>query len=723
MKNIPKDFSRFDKQVNELLAKMTLKEKIGQLNQASAPRNEADRLKQEEMMRRGEMGALILATSATAGNCDQPAVDTEHYDRLQHIAVEESRLGIPMIYGRDVIHGHHTVFPLPLASACAFNPELITDCYRAVAREARAEGIHWTFSPMVDLSRDPRWGRIVEGPGEDPLVGETFAAAAVRGFQGEDLTDPESMVACVKHFLGYGFSEGGRDYNHTEIPAYTLYNYVLPAFRAAIDAGCATVMGSFNSLNGQPMAATPRYLTDLLRGELGFEGFVVSDWGSIRQLRTEGLAADLKTCAEKGIQAGIEVDMDLSCYADNLEALVNEGKVSMETVDEAVRRVLRIKFACGLFDRPYATRTAPDRAPHRALAREIAGESMLLLKNNGVLPLAKDASVILGGDFAEERRALNGTWAADGYVNEVTNMKEALSEVLDAHGGTLISVPNRPLYDDAPLTFFKNKGVVVLALGEGNLVTGEAKSLARIEITEDQVRLAKEAHASGKKVVGVIFAGRPLALTPIEPYLDAILYAWHCGTETAHAACDILFGDVNPSGKSVVTFPRDTGHIPIYYNAIVPSKKVHTYYGDGHGYLDVPGLPMYPFGFGLSYTTFEISPVEVRRDALTVEQLRKGETITVAATVTNTGDRAGKLTVQLYLHDRIASYVRPARELKGFRKIELAPGESREVVFELGYDRLGYYDENGTYLCEEGQFDCWIGEDSSTDNVTRINVI
>ena len=717
------DFSRFDKQVNELLAKMTLKEKIGQLNQASAPRNEEDRIKQEEMMRRGEMGSLILATSATAGNCDQPSVDTEHYDRLQHIAVEESRLGIPMIFGRDVIHGHHTVFPIPLASACAFNPDLLTRCYRTVAKEARAEGIHWTFSPMVDLCRDPRWGRIIECPGEDPLVGEIFAAAAVRGFQGEDLTDPDSMVACVKHFLGYGFSEGGRDYNHTEIPAYTLYNYVIPAFRAAIEAGCGTVMGSFNSINGQPMAATPKYLTDLLRGELGFEGFVVSDWGSIRQLTREGIARDLKECAEKGIHAGIEMDMDLSCYAKELEELVNEGKVSVDVIDEAVRRVLRIKFACGLFENPFTTRRQVDKAPHRALAREIAGESMLLLKNNGVLPLKKDATVILGGAYADERRALNGSWSSDGHVSDVTTMTEAMTEVLSASGGTLISVPNRPLYDDAPLTFFKNKGTIVLALGEGNLVTGEAKSLARIEITEDQVRLAKEAHDSGKKVVGVIFAGRPLALTPIEPYLDAILYAWHCGTETAHAACDILFGDVNPSGKAVVTFPRDTGHIPIYYNAIVPSKKVHTYYGDGHGYLDVPGLPMYPFGFGLSYTTFEFSPIEVRRDRLTVEELKNGETIRVAVKVKNTGERTGKETVQLYLHDIIASYVRPARELKDYRKIELAPSEEQEIEFELGYKQLGYYDENDNYLCDPGQFELWIGDDCTTENVTRIHIV
>ncbi|MBR4873503.1 MAG: glycoside hydrolase family 3 C-terminal domain-containing protein [Clostridia bacterium] len=724
MKTIPKDFSRFDDRVNELLAKMTLKEKIGQLNQASAPRNEADRVKQEEMMRRGEMGSLILATSATAGNCDQPAVDTEHYDRLQHIAVEESRLGIPMIFGRDVIHGHHTVFPIPLASACAFNPDLVTECYRTVAKEARAEGIHWTFSPMVDLCRDPRWGRIIEGPGEDPLVGATLAAAVVKGFQGEDLTAPDSMVACAKHFLGYGFSEGGRDYNHTEIPGYTLYNYVLPAFRAAVDAGCGTVMGSFNSVNGVPMAATPKYLTDLLRGDMGFEGFVVSDWGSIRQLIVEGIAPDLKECARRGVHAGIEMDMDLSCYADHLENLVNEGKVSMEVIDEAVRRVLRIKFACGLFDNPYTTRREVDKAPHRVMARKLAQESMILLKNNGVLPLEKNASIILGGAYADERRALNGSWSSDGHVTDVTTMTEAMTEVLSANGGTLVTVPSHPLYDNAPYTFFKNRGTIVLALGEGNLVTGEARSMARIEIAEDQVRIAREAHESGKKVVGVIFAGRPLALTPIEPYLDAILYAWHSGTESAHAACDILFGDVNPSGKAVVTFPRDTGHIPVYYNAIVPSKKVHTvYYGAGHGYQDVPCVPMYPFGFGLSYTKFDYSPVEVRRDGLTVDELKAGETVRVAVKVKNVGDRAGRETVQLYIHDLIASYVRPARELKAFRKIELAPGEEREIEFELGYRDLGYYDEDGRYLLEEGQFELWIGDDCTTTNGTRIKIV
>ena len=714
----------FDDKIEALLAKMTLKEKIGQLNQGSSPKNEQKAREQEEMIRRGELGSLILANSSTAGNCEQPEVDVEHYDRLQHIAVEESRLGIPMIFGRDVIHGHHTVFPIPLAGACSFNPELVTKCYRAIADEATAEGIHWTFSPMIDLSRDPRWGRIIESPGEDPYVGARFAEAAIRGFQGDDLSDPRSMAACAKHFLGYGFSEGGRDYNPTDISGYTIHNCVLPAFRAAVDAGCATVMGSFNDVNGQPVASSHTYLTELLRDEMGFEGFVVSDWGSIRQMVREGVARDLKDCAAKALPAGMEMDMDCTCYAAHLENLVNEGVVKEEDIDTAVRRVLRVKFACGLFDRPFSTRRPIDKAAHRKLAREIAGESMLLLKNHdGLLPLAKDSKVILAGAYTEERRALNGSWSSDGHVPDVTTMAEAMREVLGANGGEMKLVENSIIYDNAPEAFKKNQGTIVLALGEGNLVTGEAMSLSRIEITENQVRLAAEAHASGKKVVGVIFGGRPLALEAIEPYLDAILYAWHCGTETAHAACDILFGDVNPSGKSSVTFLRTTGHVPLYYNDLLPAKAIHAYYGDGHGYLDVPGRPMYPFGYGLSYTKFDISAVEVRRGEVSVADLRAGESFELAVKVKNVGDRAGKETVQLYIHDVLASFIRPKKELKGFQKIELAAGEEQEVVFQLGYEQVGFYDERGNYLCEPGDIEVMIGDDCMTTNMGKVKIL
>ena len=729
------NFKRFDKQVNALLEKMTLKEKIGQLNQASKAKTPEQQKKYEDMCRNGEMGSMILAGTATAGNTDEYNVATEYYNEFQKIAVNESRLGIPLIFGRDVIHGHRTVYPIPLASACSFNPELVEKCYRAVAKEATAEGIHWTFSPMLDLSRDPRWGRIIEGPGEDPYVGARFAEAAIKGFQGSeenDLAKRESLAACAKHYLGYGFSEGGRDYNTTDISGYTLHNCVLPAFRAAVNAGCATVMSSFNDINGVPVAASDYYINELLHEELGFEGFVISDWGSIRQMIREGVARDLKDCARLGISSGVDMDMDISCYYDHLETLVNEGKVDIKCIDNAVRNILRIKFACGLFDDPFRKFVNVDKTPHLKLAREIAGESMLLLKNsNSLLPLSKNEKIILAGPFSQERHSLKGSWSGDGEVNIIATMEEALDEVVAANGGSLTTVKNDIIYDNAPAAFFKNEGVIVLALGEGSLVSGEANSIAEIEISANQVKLAQEAHASGKKVVGVIFGGRPLALQPIEPYLDAILYAWHCGTETAHAACDIIFGDVNPSGKSSVTFVKTTGHIPLYYNQLVPAKKVNPYYGVENimkntpgscGYLDVPAVPMYPFGFGLSYTTFEISAPTVNKATLTVDELKNGECFEVSVTVKNTGTRKGKETVQLYIHDLIASYIRPQKELKGFKKIELEAGEEREVTFLLTCDELGFFDERGKYLLESGEFEVFVGDDCLTTNKTEITL-
>ncbi len=728
------NFKRFDKQVDELLAKMTLREKIGQLNQSSKAKTPEMEKMHEEMCRRGEIGSMILAGTSTAGNTDEFEVLTEYYNELQKIAVNESRLGIPMLFGRDVIHGHRTVFPIPLASACAFNPELLTKCYRAVAKEATAEGIHWTFSPMVDLCRDPRWGRIIEGPGEDPYVGARFAEAAVKGFQGDDLSDRESLLACAKHYLGYGFSEGGRDYNCTDISGYTLHNMVLPAFRSAVNAGCATVMSSFNDVNGEPIAASPYYIKELLHDELGFEGFVVSDWGSIRQMIRQGVAHDLKECAELGIKAGVDLDMDLSCYNDNLEALVNEGKVDIKYIDEAVRYILRVKFACGLFDDPFRQFKKVDKAPHLKLAREIAGESMLLLKNkDGLLPLAKNSDIILAGPYTQERHALKGSWSGDGVVPWITTIEEAINEVVTENGGKLTVVENqRIIYNFAPLNYYKNEGVIVLALGEGSLVSGEANSIAEIEITKNQVELAREAHSTGKKVVGVIFGGRPLALDPIEPYLDAILYAWHCGTETAHAACDILFGDVNPSGKSAVTFVKSTGHIPLYYNQIVPSKKINAYYGVENvargtpgcsGYLDIPAIPMYPFGFGLSYTTFEISAPTVKVGKLGIDELKDGKSFELSVKVKNTGAIKGKETVQLYIHDMFASYVRPQKELKGFEKIELDAGEEKEVTFKLGYDEVGFFDARGKYLVERGNIEVFVGDDCLTNNKSIVTII
>ena len=730
------NFNRFDKQVEELLGKMTLREKIGQLNQSSKAKTPEQQKKYEDMCRNGEMGSMILAATATAGNTDEFYVQTDYYNEFQKIAVNESRLGIPLIFGRDVIHGHRTVFPIPLAAACSFNPELVEKCYRATAKEATAEGIHWTFSPMIDLCRDPRWGRIIEGPGEDPYVGARFAEAAIKGFQGEDedsLAERDTMAACAKHYLGYGFSHGGRDYNTTDISGYTIHNCVLPAFRAAVNAGCATVMSSFNDVNGVPIAASDYYVNELLHGEMGFEGFVVSDWGSIRQMVRQGVAGDLKECAALGIRSGIDMDMDITCYNAHLEALVEEGKVDIKYIDEAVRNILRVKFALGLFDDPFREFVKVDRTPHMKLAREIAGESMLLLKNNdGLLPLAKDQKIILAGPFSQERHSLKGSWSGDGIVNIIATVEEALTEATSACGGTVTTVENSPIYDNAPAAFFKNDGVILLALGEGSLVSGEANSLAEVEISEAQVKLAREAHASGKKVIGVIFGGRPLALQPIEPYLDAMLYAWHCGTETARAVCDILFGDVNPSGKASVTFVKSTGHIPLYYNQLVPSKKANTYYGVENvirntpgacGYLDVPAVPMYPFGFGLSYTTFEISAPRVNKAALTLDEAKNGATFEIAVTVKNTGARKGKETVQLYVHDLIASYVRPQKELKGFDKIELEAGEEKQVVLTLGYDELGFYNERGEYLLERGDFEIFVGDDCLTNNKATVTLL
>ena len=586
---------------------------------------------------------------------------------------------------------------------------------------------------MVDMTRDPRWGRIIEGPGEDPYVGARFAEAAVKGFQGDDLSSRDSLAACAKHYLGYGFSEGGRDYNTTDISGYTLHNCVLPAFRAAVNSGCATVMSSFNDINGEPVAASEYYIKELLHNELGFEGCVVSDWGSIRQMIREGIARDLKDCAALGIKAGVDIDMDLSCYADNLESLVNAGIVDIKYIDEAVRNVLRVKFACGLFDDPFRTFEEVDKAPHMKLARDIAGESMLLLKNNNnLLPLSKSDKIILAGPFTQERHSLKGSWSGDGEISCISTLEEAVREVTEANGGSLTLVENNIIYNKAPISFFKNDGVIVLALGEGSLVSGEANSLAEVEITANQVELAREAHESGKKVVGVIFAGRPLALQPIEPYLDAILYAWHCGTETAHAACDILFGDVNPSGKSSVTFVKTTGHIPLYYNQLLPAKKIHPYYGlnnvvktipGSSGYLDIPAIPMYPFGYGLSYTSFEISTPQTKTPEISIDELKNGKCFEISVNVRNTGIRKGKETVQLYIHDILSSYIRPEKELKGFKKIELEPGEEKEVILDLGYDELGFYNDRGKYLLECGDFEVFVGDDCTTTNKTKIKVI
>ena len=711
-------YERFEEKAREILSRLSLKEKVGQLNLAVMPCDgQLDEYK--ERLRRGEIGAVILTLSATAGNDEQKAVVTEMLNDLQRCAIEESAAGIPLLYGRDVIHGHHTVYPIPLASAYSFNPELLRECYRCVAEDAASEGTNWTFAPMMDLCHEPRWGRIIETTGEDPYLSAKFAEAAVKGFQGEDMTSPYSLLACAKHYLGYGASEGGRDYNRTELSDYTLYNNILPAFRAAVKAGVGSVMSSFNDINGEPVTSSKKYLTDMLRGHLGFEGFVVSDWYSVDQLKKQGIAETDADCTRLSVTAGLDMDMSDEHYSRELEDLVTSGKVPMEVVDEAVLRILKIKLAKGLFDNPYADPKRVDRAYHVELAEKMAAESMVLLKNkNNALPLSKNATISVCGPFLDELRGLHGSWALDGYLGASTpTFRQAMEQVAGEGGGTLY-MPYGEAFNNSPVWMFPNGEAIVLALGESHTVTGEARSMSDIALSEDQIELARKAHASGKKVIGVIFCGRPLALETVEPYLDAILIAWHGGTRAAHAAARTIYGDYNPSGRAAVTFVRRTGHIPLYYNVTASGREVDGYYGERpeRCYSDCPASPLYPFGYGLSYTSFAYGEPTVNKSEMALSDLCAGEKFNFTVNVKNTGETEGKETVQLYIRDLRASYMRPLRELKAFEKISLSAGEEKTVSFDIGYDDLGYYTPYGEYIVEAGRFEIYIGENCLTKN-------
>ncbi len=710
--------------IDEIISRMTLKEKIGQLVQLSAPVDDAGKERLKNRVRNGSVGSVILAFSSTAGNDAQRDTEVEVYNELQRVAVEESRMGIPVIFGRDVIHGHRTVMPIPLASAGSFNPELVEKCYACVAKEAANDGVQWAFSPMVDVCHDPRWGRIIEGPGEDPYLASVMSRAIVKGFQGEDYSQKDRIAACVKHYLGYGASEGGRDYHRTELSDYTLYNLILPPFRAAVDAGVATVMSSFNDINGQPVTSSKKYLTDILRGHLGFNGFVVSDWAALANLRKQGVAETEAQCAAMALRAGLDMDMVDEYYANTLAMLVGSGEVPEALVDNAVRNVLRVKLSKGLFENPYTQKCEYDRTVHLHKAYDLAAESMVLLKNdNQILPLAKTARIALAGPLKQERRALLGSWVLDGKEEETQHFYEALQNALAGSEGAVIC-NTEDMTDDAAEKVFAQSDVIVLALGESHLVSGERHSLADIALTEHQVSLARRAHNTGKPVIGVVFCGRPLALQVVEPYLDAILCAWHCGSETAAVVTDILLGNIVPNGKTAVTFVKTTGHIPLYYNATSGALANNGYY-DQHPedcYLDIPAKPMYPFGYGLSYTHFAFSPICCEKTEMTLDELRAGECFSFAMMLNNTGSYDGKETVQMYIRDKVASVMRPMRELKAFQKVFLAVGDQCEIRFAVGYDQLGFYMDNGEYVVEPGAFEIYIGDNCLTDNRISIQI-
>lgn len=708
-----------EQKIEELLAKMTLREKIGQLNQTMIPK-EMDEASLTEL-RKGEVGSYILASSALAGNGEKRLDCVEFFNDLQKVAVNESRLGIPVIIGRDVIHGHRTVLPIPLALAAAFDDELVKKCYREIGTEAAVEGVHWSFSPMLDVSRDPRWGRCIESPGEDPYVGMQVAKAVVEGFQGDDLENDDCIAACAKHYIGYGASEGGRDYNSTDISDYTLRNYYLKAFKSAVDSGCQTIMNSFNEISGQPVASSRYLLYDLLKEELGFDGFVISDWEAIMQLKNQGVSENDKESAKLAINAGLDMDMRDRCYINYLEELVKEGKVKEETIDDSVRRVLRVKFRLGLFEKPYSPKYTYDRALHEQHARELAAASMVLLKNeNKALPLSADKKIGLVGPMVREKTSMKGSWCLDGSDEDVVTVLEGMKNT-----GAVIRTVENQLYEDQ-LKAVGGMDVLVLCLGESAKVTGEAHSLADINVPPYQIELARRAKAMGKTVVAVMFFGRPVCMTELEGYCDAILYAWHPGTQAGNAVADILFGKVNPSGRVPMTMPRAVGQIPIYYNQPSSGRKSANGYFKHTGYAnydDLNSTPLYPFGFGLSYTEFAYNNVKAKETEISLEDLKAGKKLVFEVELENKGEFDGNEIVQLYITDVKSSMTRPLRELKGYKKVFVKAGETVKVELQLGFDELGFYNGNSEFVVEKGKFEIAIGKDCYTPTDMVVEVI
>ena len=613
--------------------------------------------------------------------------------------------------------------PNPLAQAASFNPELTRRAYRCVAKEAANDGVHWTFSPMVDISRDPRWGRCIEGIGEDPYLGGKMAEAAVKGFQGEDYSSRENIAACAKHYIGYGAVEGGRDYNTAEISDYTLRNVYLKPFKAAVDAGVATVMNSFNSLGGESTTASHYLLTELLKEELGFDGYIISDWTTLEELLEQGVAKDEKEAAMLGANAGLDMDMVSGYYVKYLEELVKEGKVSEETIDKAAERIIYIKLLFGIMDNPYCESIPYDADEHRKAAKSCSDESMVLLKNkNNILPLKKEAKIFALGPMLYEKRSLLGSWTLDFDINMVKSPADALKE----YGANVLFPSSEYLWDDCLKAARRNEcDAIVLFLGENQNSTGEANSLTRIELPEEQLALARRLHALGIPVIGVMAFGRPVALEEVDDCFDAIVYAWHSGTCSAESMVSLLYGDVNPSGRLPMSFPRCTGQIPIYYNCPNGRSYGVSYYKDGRlaPYNDRIAEPMYPFGYGLSYTEFEYSDIRCAEKQISYDDIESGKKFKISVTVKNVGGRDGAETAQCYIRDCVASMVRPQRELKGFSKNFIKAGEKKRICFELGYDELAFYNRKAEFKPEKGEFDIYIGKDCYAEKRMTIEII
>ena len=714
-----KNQSEEDKKVEQLLSKMTLEEKIGQMNQLSY---DVVNIELEESIKKGNVGSLLNI------------VDPQRINELQKIAVEESRLGIPLIIGRDVIHGFKTIFPIPLGQAASFNPDIIKAGARIGAIEARSVGVTWTFAPMLDISRDARWGRIAESLGEDPYLASVLGAAMVKGFQGESLSDETAIAACVKHFIGYGAAEGGRDYNTSNIPPHLMRNIYLPPFESAIKAGAATLMTSFNENDGTPASGNKYLLCDVLRDEWKFDGFVVSDWTSMSEMIPHGFAQNDKHVAQISANAGIDMEMVSQTYIKHLSQLVNEGKVSKKTIDSAVRNILRIKFRLGLFERPYVETSNPSifySKEHLAMAKEAAIQSAILLKNeNNTLPLKKNVKIAVIGPMANAPHEQLGTWIFDGEkehtITPVMALQNDYPEVKYIFEPTLAYSRdlNKSNFSSAKQAAL-HADVVVAFLGEESILSGEAHSLADINFIGVQSELLKEIKSTGKPVVLVVMAGRPVTIERDLPYADAVLYNFHPGTMGGSAIWDLLFGKANPSGKLPVTFVRHVGQIPLYYNHTntgrpaeenltllnnIPIEAWQTSLGNTSHYLDYGKEPLFPFGYGLSYSKFEYSNIQLSADSI-----KMNEILTVKAELKNNSSIEGTEVVQLYIQDKVGSIVRPIKELKGFKRVSLKGGESKMVEFTLSADDLAFWGINNKREAEEGEFTVWIGGSSASD--------
>ena len=694
-----------EQRVNDLLARMTLEEKLGQLQQLDGEGNGNYRPEHLELVRKGLLGSTLNVRGALRTT------------QLQRVAVEESRLKIPLIFGFDVIHGYRTIFPIPLGESASWDPATVEKGASVAAAEARAAGVHWTFAPMVDIARDARWGRIAEGAGEDPFLGMAMAQARVRGFQGSDYSAQDKVVACAKHWVGYGAAEGGRDYDTTEMSENTLRSIYFPPFKAAVDAGVGTLMSAFNDLNGVPTSANPFTLTKVLRGEWKFDGFVVSDYTAVQELINHGLAADGKDAAQHALNAGVDMEMVSRLFNQHGPALLKEAKINEKTIDEAVRRILRIKFRAGLFDRPYA-----DEARERstilsptnvAAARAAAARSLVLLKNDrALLPLSKQTkSIAVIGPLGDSKTDMIGSWSGDGKAEDAITLLAGIKSAVP--GATVTYAKGCDVNSDSSDGFAEavrvaqQADVVVMAVGESADMSGEAASRSSLDLPGRQLDLLKAIQQTGKPMIAVLMNGRPLTINWLAANAGAILETWFAGTQGGNAIADVLFGDVNPGGKLPVTFPRTVGQVPLYYNHMNTGRPPVENQKYTSKYIDVPWTPLYPFGFGLSYTKFRISNLQ-----LSAANIRPDGRVTVGVDVENTGQRAGDEVVQLYVRDVAASVTRPVKELKGFQRIALQPGQKRHVEFVLGPEQLGFYNRDLRFVVEPGEFKIMAGGNS-----------